>query len=75
MFCMDAKHGSSQVREERRLKAFENQVLRKIIFWAKWEEVNEEQRRLHNEQLKDLCSSPNINLGNQINDNEIRREI
>jgi len=72
---MDAKHGCSQVREERRLRASENQVLRRIIFGAKWDEVNEEQRRLHNEQLNDLYSSPNINLGNQINDNDFVEHV
>jgi hypothetical protein len=63
---------SLTLREERRLRVFENKVLRRI-FVAKWDEVQEEQRRLHIEQLNDLYSSPNINLGNQINDNEIRR--
>jgi hypothetical protein len=40
--------------EEQRLR-----VLRRI-FWPKTEEVTEEWRRLHNEELNDLYSSPNI---------------
>jgi hypothetical protein len=60
------------MKEERRLRAFESKGLRRIIYGAKWGEVKEEQRRLHNEQLNDLFSSPNINLGNKIKDNEIR---
>jgi hypothetical protein len=37
---------------------FENRVLR--IFGAKRDEVRREWRKLHNEQLDDLYSSPNI---------------
>jgi hypothetical protein len=46
-------------REERRLKVFENRVLRKV-FGPKRDEVTEEWRKLHNEELNDLYSSPNI---------------
>jgi hypothetical protein len=46
------------LREEHRLRVFENRVLRKI-FVPKWDEVTREQRKLHNEELCDLYSSPN----------------
>jgi hypothetical protein len=47
------------VREERRLRVFEDRVLRRI-FGPKRDEVTEEWRKLHNEELHDMCSSPNI---------------
>ena len=47
------------LREERRLRVFENWVLRKI-FGPKREEVTGEWRKLHYEELNDLYSSPNI---------------
>ena len=46
------------MREERRLSAFENRVLR--IFGPKTDGVTEEGRELHNEDLNDLYCSPNI---------------
>jgi hypothetical protein len=52
-------YGCEKVREERRLKVFENMVLRRI-FRPKRDEVTEEWRKLHNEERSDLCSSPNI---------------
>jgi hypothetical protein len=45
--------------EECRLRVFENWVLRRI-FGPKREEVTGEWRKLHNEELNDLYSSPNI---------------
>jgi len=47
------------LREERKLRVFENMVLRRI-FEPRSDEVTREWRRLHNEELKDLYSSPNI---------------
>jgi hypothetical protein len=45
--------------EERRLRVFENRVLKRI-FGPKRDEVTGEWRKLHNEVLHDLYSSPNI---------------
>jgi hypothetical protein len=47
------------LREECRLRVFENKVLRRI-FWPKRDEVTGEWRRLHNKELYALYSSPNI---------------
>jgi hypothetical protein len=47
------------VREERRLRVFENRVLRRI-FGVKRDEVTGEWRKLDNEEIRDLYSSPTI---------------
>ena len=46
-------------REERRLGVFENRVLRRV-FGTKRNEVTGVWRKLHNEELSDLYSLPNI---------------
>jgi len=47
------------LREERRLRVFENRVLRRI-FGPKRDDVTGERRKLHNEELSDVYSSQNI---------------
>ena len=47
------------LKEERRLRVLENRVLRRI-FGLKWVEVRGEWRKLHNEELSDMYSSPTI---------------
>jgi hypothetical protein len=47
------------LREERKLRVFENMVLRRI-FGPRRDEVKGEWRRLHIEELNDLYCSPNI---------------
>ena len=50
---------SLTLREEHRLRAFENRVLRRIL-GPKRDGVTGEWRKLHNEELNYLYSSPNI---------------
>jgi hypothetical protein len=50
---------SLTLREEHRLRVFENRMLRRI-FGLKRAEVTGEWRKLHNEELQDLYSSPSI---------------
>jgi hypothetical protein len=50
---------SLTLREEHRLRVFENRVLRGI-FGPKRDEVMGEWRKLHNEELHNLYSSPGI---------------
>jgi hypothetical protein len=52
-------NSSLTLREEHRLRVFENKVLRRI-FGPKRDEVTGESRKLHNEELRDLYSSPSI---------------
>jgi hypothetical protein len=50
---------SLALREEHRLRMFENRALR-MIFGLKRDEVTGEWRKLHNKELHDLYSSPSI---------------
>jgi hypothetical protein len=52
---------SLTLREERRLRVFGKRVLRKI-FGPKRDEVTEEWRKLHNEELNGLYSSNTIRV-------------
>jgi hypothetical protein len=47
------------LREERRLRVFDNRVLRRV-FGFRRDEVTREWRKLHNNELHDIYSSPNI---------------
>ncbi|KAJ4451994.1 hypothetical protein ANN_03478 [Periplaneta americana] len=55
----DCETWTLTLREEHRLKVFENKVLRKI-FGAKRDEVTGDWRKLHNAELHALYSSPDI---------------
>jgi len=50
---------SPTLREESKLRVFENRALRKI-FGPKRDEVTGKWRKLHNKELNDLYFSPNI---------------
>ena len=49
---------SLTLREEHRLRLFENRVLRRI-FGPNWGKITGDWRKLHNEELNVLCSPPN----------------
>jgi hypothetical protein len=59
LFYVGVKLGSLTIREEHRLRVFENRVLRRI-FGPKRNEVTGEWRKLHNEELYILYPVPNI---------------
>ena len=50
---------AATLREERKLRVFENMVSRRI-FGPRRDEVTGEWRRLHNKELNDLYTSPSI---------------
>jgi hypothetical protein len=47
------------LREKRRLRVFENRVLRRVFGFNR-DEVTGEWRKLHNDEMNDLYSLPNI---------------
>jgi hypothetical protein len=49
----------ADIKGERKLRLFENRVLRRI-FGPKRDEITGEWRKLHNEELNNLYSLPNI---------------
>ena len=57
---------SLTLRKERRLRVFENRVLRRV-FGPKRDEVTGEWRKLHNEELTQYCA------GGKIETNEMGR--
>jgi hypothetical protein len=59
---MGCETWSFRLREEHRLRVFENRVLRRI-FGPKRDDVTGEWRKLHNEELHNLYSSSNVTLG------------
>jgi len=59
VFLYGCETWSLTLRDERRLRVFENRVLRRV-FGPKRDEVTGEWRELHNEGLSDLYSLPNI---------------
>jgi hypothetical protein len=61
---------SLTLRDERRLKVFENRALRRI-FGSNKDEVTGEWIKLHNEELNESYSSPNIFSGDKIVKNEM----
>jgi hypothetical protein len=56
---MGVELGLSHLTDKNRLRVFENRVLRRMV-GSKRDEVTEECRKLHNEELHILYPSPNI---------------
>ena len=59
MVVYECKTWSLTLREKRKLRMFENRALRRI-FGPKRDDVTGEWRKLHNEELSDVYSLPNI---------------
>jgi hypothetical protein len=57
------------LREEHRLRVFENRVLRRIV--GPKREEDRSWRKLHNDELHNLYSSPNIVRVIEIKENEV----
>jgi hypothetical protein len=67
------KLGSLTLREQHRLRVFENRVLRRI-FGSKRNEVTGGWRKLHNEEFHNLYSSPSTyNYNDQVKEDEMGR--
>jgi hypothetical protein len=56
---VDCESWSLKLREEHRLRVYENRVLRRI-FGLKRDEVTRGRRKLHNKGFRDLYSAPSI---------------
>jgi hypothetical protein len=69
---MGEKTWSLTLREEHRLRVLENRLLRKL-FRPKRDEVTGDWRKVHDEELHNLCSSPNIIRNVQVKEDEIGR--
>jgi hypothetical protein len=59
MFPCECETWPLTLREEHRLRVFENRVLKRI-FGQKRDEMTGGWKKLHNEELRDLYSSPGI---------------
>ena len=59
VFLYGCETWSLTLLEDRRLRVFENRALRRV-FGPKTDEVTGEWRKLHNKELSDLYSLPNI---------------
>jgi hypothetical protein len=59
MFLYASQTWSLTLRKEHALRVFENRVMRRI-FGLKRDEVTGGWRKLHNEELRDLYSSPRM---------------
>ena len=71
--CVDVRYfiiWSLTLREERRLRVFENSVLRRV-FGPKRDEVTGEWRKLHNEELKGSLLLTQYCAGGKIEKNEM----
>jgi hypothetical protein len=55
----EAANWTITMTEEHRMRKFEKKVLRSV-FWSKWKEVTGDWRKIHNEELHNLYSTPNI---------------